>query len=174
MVHGSLDITHKDNRTALASIRYILTKCCKQEAKSIEVDGFDSIIYHDIPLDFMHLKWIIDRCNFLAGKEYGLKFLDYDILTLLEEIDLVPFNFDTDWSCDYELDDHGWLKLDKNRKPIKKKKIYESKEEDWLSVADIDIMNKVIRRWKLYGKIIVNIQNWWYYTFQKKRLERSL
>ena len=167
MMHGSLDIMHKDNREAYAAIRYILTRCCKSEAKSIEVDGFDTLIYHDVPLDFMHLKWIIDRCNFLAAKYYGLKFFDYDLLFLLEDVDLVPFNFDTDWACDYELDDHGWLKLDKNRKPIKKKKIYDSKEEDWLSVGDVYIMNKVIRRWKLYGKIFVNIDNWWYRKFNK-------
>ena len=169
MMHGSLDITHKDHREALASIRYILTRCCKKKAKYIATDdiGNGTTLYYDIPLDFMHLKWVIDRCNFLAAKYYGLKFIDYDLLILFEDIDLVPFNFDTDWSCDYELDDHGWLKLDKNRQLIKKKKIYDSKEEDWLSAADVYIMNKVIRRWKLYGKMVVSINNWWYRNFRK-------
>lgn len=163
MMHGSLDITHRDNREALASIRYILTRCCKKETKSNK----------PIPFDFMQLKWIIDRCNFLAAKYYGLKFFDYDLLFLLEDVDLVPLNFDTDWSCDYELDDHGWLKLDKNKKLIKKKRKFESKEEDWLSVADIYIMNKVIRRWKLYGKILVKIINWWYNVKWRLRKNES-
>lgn len=169
MMHGSLSVLNLDNRETLAAIRYILTRCCKKKAKYITVEGVenDTIIYYDIPLDFMQFKWIIDRCNFMAGKDYGLKFIDYDLLTLLEDVDLVPFNFDADWACDYELDDHGWIKRDKNRKPIKKKKIYESKEEDWLSVADIDIMNKVIRRWKLYGRMFVSISNWWYCKFNK-------
>ena len=43
--------------------------------------------------------------------------------------------------------------------PIKIKKKWESKEEDFIAPADKWIMNRIIRRWKIYGKWLVKLDN---------------
>jgi len=160
MVHLS-DIFNRDHRHEYACIIYILKKCCPYTLENDRLKIYK--IYKN--LDFMQLKWIIDRCNFEAGKNFGLKFFDYDLLTLLEETDLVPRSFNIDWNCEYEEDVHGYIKKDKKGNPIKKKDIRRNNYSymDWLSGADQYIMHKVIWRWKLYGKICVNISEWWYH-----------
>lgn len=155
MIHYT-DFLGRDNRNSFAILRYILTRCCSIKN------------YEYKELDFMQLKWIIDRCNFLSGKWYGLKFLDYDLLDWINESDLVPETFNCDWEAHYATNEYDKILLDKTRKPVKIKSKFISKEEDYLSGADIDIMNKVIRRWKIYGKLSVKISEWWYRTFRKK------
>ena len=51
------------------------------------------------------------------------------------------------------------LKQTKKGEPIKIKKKWISKEEDFIAPADRWIMNKVIRKWKIYGKWLVKLDN---------------
>ena len=156
MIHYT-DFLGRDNRNSYAILRYILKRCCPSKN------------YKYKALDFMQVKWIIDRCNFLSGKWYGCTFLDYDLLDWLNEMPFIPETFDCDWKAHYATNKHGKILLDEKRKPVKIKTKFISKEEDYLSGADIAIMNKVIRRWKIYGKISVIISEWWYQTFRKKK-----
>ena len=163
MIHYT-DFLGRDNRNSFAILRYILTRCCSYKKEHDSKNVYR--VYQN--LDFMQLKWIIDRCNFLSGKWYGLKFLDYDLLDWINESDLVPETFNCDWGVHYATNEYDKILLDEKRKPVKIKSKFISKEEDYLSGADIAIMNKVIRRWKIYGKISVIISEWWYKSFMKK------
>lgn len=127
----TMDVLKRDNSDVKACLRYILKRCCPYRKENDTLNVYK--VYSN--MDFMQLKWILDRCNFEAGKDYGLKFFDYEMLFVLEDTDLVPETFDCKWK---------------------------SKEEDYISIADKIIMNRVIRRWKLYGKICVNISEWWW------------
>lgn len=165
-----LNVMDRDNRKTCARLQYILEKCCPYKE---EVDDFFCyIVYQN--LDFMQLKWIIDRCNFLMGKDYGLKFFDYDLLFLLEECDLIPETFKCDWNCIYALDKHGYIKKDKkgNYIKLKKKQSEFVSSLDWLSPADKAIMNKVIKRWKLYGRFFQDVADWWWVNFAGKKLKK--
>ncbi len=152
MIHD-LNFLHKDHRQELAILRYILTRCCR----ILEKRG-KYILYE--PLDWLQLKWIIDRANYLSGKRYALDFFPYSLLTWLEDSELVPDRFDTDWSCNYETDAYNFIKLDKNKNPIKTQGYLQ--EEDFLSGADVDILNNVIFRWKLYGKLLIMVDSFLY------------
>ena len=162
MIHYD-DCLHHDNREVLACLRYILFRCCKYKYEIHSDDEGESwCVANRVSMDFMQLKWILDRCNFKAGKDYGLKFFDYDMLFVLEDAELIPETFDCeDWSSYYITDDHGWIKKDKNGKLMKTKGLG-SKEKDHLSGADVEIMNNVIFRWKLYGQWCVKLSNWWW------------
>ena len=63
------------------------------------------------------------------------------------------------------------IKTNKKGEPIKLKKKWESKEEDFIAPADRWIMNKIIRRWKIYGKWLVKLDNSIYKL--KRKLTRS-
>ena len=171
MIHYS-DFLGRDNRNSYAILRYILKRCCYSKKIIIsEEDDSDRIVKQIYqPMDFMQLKWIIDRCNYLSGKWYCLTFLSYDLLDWINEYDLIPETFNCDWEANYAINEYGKIIKNKKGNPIKVKSNIINKEEDYLSGADIDIMNKVIRRWKLYGNIIVKINHWWYnnVTFRKK------
>ena len=143
----TMDILKRDNRDVFACLRYILKKCCKQKYESCTDEEGESWCHVDLlPMDFMQLKWIIDRCNFIAAKWYGLKFFDYEMLFLLEDSELVPETFDCKWG--------------KNKK-----------EEDFMSIADKLIMNKVIRSWKWYGRFTVAISEWWWIKIRKAKIK---
>lgn len=137
------DWMRHDQRDIYALIRYILFRCCKKDKNG-----------KYIPLDYMQVKWIIDRCNYLCGKWYNLEFISYEIFNWWDDLDFTPETFDCDWVCDYIETKNGKLK--------KTKKKWESKEQDFWRPCCIDIANKIIKRWKLYGKTLVKIINWWY------------
>lgn len=145
------DWMRHDQRDVYALIRYILFRCCKYEVVSDD-EGNATRVYK--PLDYMQVKWIIDRCNYLCGKWYNLCFIPYDIFNWWDDLDFIPSNFDCDWACDYKELKNGKLK--------KTKKKWESKEQDFWRPCCIDIANKVIRRWKLYGRFFQKIADWWW------------
>jgi len=142
------DWLNRDNREYYACLRYILFRCCSKKKG----------IYQ--PLDFMHVKWIIDRANYIVGKSFNIDFIPYSLLNWYDEIDWVPEYFNCDWECDYKLDKNGKIKTNKKGEPIKVKKKWVSKEEDFIAAADKWAMNKAIRKWKLYGKFYQGIDNW--------------
>ena len=67
------DWLNRDNREYYACLRYILFRCCKSEVVSDD-EGNATRIYK--PIDFMDMKWIIDRCNYLKGKKFNLDFIN--------------------------------------------------------------------------------------------------
>ena len=138
----SMDFLKRDNRDVFACLRYILKKCCSYREENDTKDTY--IVYKN--MDFMQLKWIIDRCNFLSAKWYGLKFFDYEMLFILEDTDLVPETFDCKWGQD-------------------------QKEEDFMSIADKLVMDKVIRYWKWYGRFTVAISEWWWIKVRKAKIK---
>lgn len=168
MIHYLSDVLDRDHRDQYACIKYILERCCPYKKENDRLNTYK--VYQD--MNFMQLKWILDRCNFLAAKWYGLVLFDYALLFVLEDTELKPSRFDLDWNCDYEVDIHGYFKKDKKGNLIKSsKKCYGETYTDWLAPADIDIMNKVIFRWKLYGRFCQSISDWWFnlkYKLKKK------
>ncbi|MBO4622567.1 MAG: hypothetical protein J5691_01635 [Bacilli bacterium] len=162
------DWLNRDNREYYACFRYILFRCCKPMVISDD-EGEAKRVYK--PIDFMDMKWIIDRCNYLKGKGFNLDFIPYSLLNWYDEIDWEPNYFNCDWNCEYKVDMHGKIKTNKKGEPIKLKKKWESKEEDFIAPADKWIMNKIIRRWKIYGKWLVKLDNSIYRL--KRKLTRS-
>ena len=63
------DWLNRDNREYYACFRYILKRCCKYKVVSDD-EGNAIRIYK--PIDFMDMKWIIDRCNYLVGKDFNV------------------------------------------------------------------------------------------------------
>ena len=94
----------------------------------------------------------MDRCNFLLGKRFGIDLLPYSFLSWYEEAHFVPEYFDTDFSCEYKMQKNGKLK--------KVESNYE--ESDFISACEEQIMNIVIRRWKVYGRLSIKIDNFLY------------
>lgn len=163
-IHSLSEIMNKDHRGQYACIRYILERCCFSEA------GYDGLnTYKD--MDFMQLKWILDRCNFLAGKWFGLVFFEYSLLCILEDTDLNPSSFDLDWNCDYVTDKYGYFKRNKKGDIIKTKRKVLRTYMDFISSGDQIIMDKVIRRWKLYGRFCQSISDWWWIKIKKAKLK---
>lgn len=143
----SMDFLKRDNRDVFACLRYILKKCCKVKyVADTDEEGESWAYIVKVPMDFMQLKWIIDRCNFLAAKWYGLKFFDYEMLFLLEDADLAPETFNCKWGKG-------------------------KKEEDFMSIADKLVMDKVIRYWKWYGRFAVAISEWWWIKVRKAKIK---
>lgn len=150
------DWLNRDNREYYACLRYILKRCCKYKVVSDD-EGNATRVYK--PIDFMDMKWIIDRCDYLIGKNFNVDFIPYSLFNWYDEIDWEPSYFNCDWNCEYKTDMHGKIKTNKKGEPIKIKKKWISKEEDYISDAERWIMNKVIRRWKIYGKFYVKADN---------------
>jgi len=164
------DWLNRDNREYYACLRYILKRCCKSKfiIDESDSDRVAHIVYK--PINFMDMKWIIDRCNYLVGKNFNLDFIPYSLLNWYDDIDWEPECFNCDWECDYKVDMNGKIKTNKKGEPIKVKKKWISKEEDFIAPADKWIMNKIIRRWKLYGKFYVKVDNFiWKLKYKLKR-----
>lgn len=147
----------EDNRDRLALTRYILFRCCKKAKKQYklgqDIEGWErSIMTEYLPIDFMDFKWIVDRCNFKMAKFYGVDFLCNSFVHWYEEAHFVPEYFDADFTCDYKKMKNGkWKKIKTNWV-----------EEDFVSGAEICVAKKIIRRWKLYGRWFVKIDNWYW------------
>ena len=141
-----------DIRDRLALTRYILFRCCKKAKKEYklgkDIEGWErSIVTQYKPIDFLDFKWIVDRCNFKASKDFGVDFLPNSFVSWYEEAHFVPEYFDADFTCDYKKLKNGkWKKIQSN-----------NEESDFISGAEVDIANKMIRRWKLYGKLAVRL-----------------
>ena len=157
----------RDNRDWYACTRYILFKCCKKTKKyklGQDIPGWErSVMTEYLPIDFLDYKWIIERCNFELSKDFGLDLLPISFLHWYEEAHFVPEYFDTDFGCDY--------KKDKNNKWRKIKRKEPWKERDFISDADIWAMDKVIRKWKIYGRLSIKLSNSIYKL--KRKLTRS-
>lgn len=145
-----------DNRDMLACARYILFRCCKKVKKyklgqDIE-DWEKSIMTEYLPMNYMDFKWVVDRCNFELAKHFGTDLLPNSFLSWHQDSHLVPEYFDTDFTCNYKKLKNGkWKKIESN-----------SEEGDFISAAEVWAMNKVIKRWKIYGKWLVKLDSWWY------------
>ena len=61
--------------------------------------------------------------------------------------------------------------MDENNQPIKIPGDQNLDHMAWLSIADKKIMNKVIRRWKIYGRFFQSISNWWWHNFAGKKIK---
>ena len=150
------DWLNRDNREYYACFRYILKRCCKYKVASDD-EGNATRVYK--PIDFMDMKWIIDRCNYLVGKNFNADFIPYSLFNWYDEINWEPSYFNCDWNCEYKTDRRGKIKTNKKGEPIKIKTKREYKEEDYISDAEKWIMNKIIHRWKIYGKWLVKLDN---------------
>ncbi len=147
------DWMRHDQRDIYALMRYILFRCCKYEVVSDD-EGNATRVYE--PMDYTQLKWIIDRCNYLCGKWYNLEFISYEMFNWWDELDFIPETFDCDWTCDYLETKKGKLKKIKN----KHGNIW--KEQDFWRPCCIEVANKIIKRWKIYGRFCQKIANWWW------------
>ena len=107
------DWLNRDNREYYACLRYILKRCCKYEVVS-DNEGNATRVYK--PIDFMDMKWIIDRCDYLVGKNFNVDFIPYSLFNWYEDIDWEPNQFNCDWECDYKTDIHGKIKTNKKRR----------------------------------------------------------
>lgn len=144
-----------DYRDYLACTRYILFRCCKktQEHKVGEdIVGWEHSVQTKYePIDFMDFKWIVDRCNFLLAKTYGIHMLPTSFLGWHEDSHFVPESFNADFTCQY--------KKQKNGKFKKYKPKYELNESSFISEAEQWAMNKIIWRWKAYGRFCIKLSN---------------
>lgn len=154
-----------DIRDMKACTRFILFRCCKKVkkyklGKDIE-DWERSIMTEYLPLDYMDFKWIVDRCNFELAKRFGTDLLPNSFLSWYQDSHLVPECFDADFTCDYKKLKNGkWKRVESN-----------SEEADFISAAEVWAMNKIIRRWKIYGKFYVKLDNFVWKI--KNKLKRS-
>lgn len=154
MAIDSLYWLNDDIRDRLALTRYILFRCCKKVKKEYklgqDIEGWErSIVTQYKPIDFLDFKWIVDRGNFKSSKDYGVDFLPNSFVGWYEEAHFVPEYFDADFTCDYKKMKNGkWKKIQSN-----------NEESDFLSGAEIDIARKMIRRWKIYGRLAVRLNN---------------
>lgn len=109
-------------------MHYILINICKKTSKwnivgeNTEWDYQVRTRYKEV--HFMHVKWIIDRVNFLSNKNFGLNVIPSVYLYFCDEAHFVPESF----------------RINQNHELTY-----------WMSGADVWCMNKVIRKWKLYG-----------------------
>lgn len=90
-----------------------------------------------IPMQFTHFKWIVDRANFISAIRYGIEIIPNKYLSICEELELVP-------------------------KTFKKKIISEDKRVllfDNISISDLQCMNNVILKYKIYGKITQSLKD---------------
>lgn len=163
-IHSLSDIMNRDHRDQYACIKYILERCCPYRKENDRLNIYK--VYQNMNL--MQLKWILDRCNFIAGKWFGLTFFEYSLFCMLEDTDLVPSSFDLDWDSDYVTDKYGYFKRNKKGEIIKTKKRISRTYMDFISSGDKIIMDKVIRRWRLYGRFCQSISDWWFITFGTK------
>lgn len=145
-------------RTYCALLRYILFRCCKQMKEEYQLgdeddDWITSVRTIYKPMDFMDLKWIVDRCNFEHCKDYGIPCIDYEQFSWECDNDhLVPEQFACDFTIQY--------KTTKNDMAKEVKNVYT--EKDFLSTSDKLVLNRVIRRWKVYGHISVMIDEFYW------------
>ena len=151
------DWINDDHRDYFACTRYILFRCCKKTKEAYQL-GEDIVGWETSvrtvykPLDYIDFKWIMDRCNFLLAKSYGVDLLPNSFLSWYEDGHFVPEYFDDDFTCDYKKTKNGkWKKVQSN-----------NEESDFISGAEIWAMNKVIRRWKIYGRYCVKLSNLYY------------
>ncbi len=160
---------NEDCRDYFACVRYVLFRCCKKTQKyklGKDVEGWSkSFMTEYKPIDYMDFKWIMDRCNFLLAKDHGVELLPNSFLSWYEDAHFVPEYFEVDFSCDYKKLKNGKLK-----------KVQSNNEEsDFISGADMWAMNKIIRRWKIYGRWFVKLDNFWWklkWKFRKNKLEQ--
>lgn len=155
-----------DIRDMKACTRYILFKCCKKtKVYKLGEDIPDwerSVITEYKPMDFMDFKWIIDRCNFELSKDFGTDLLPNSFLSWYQDGHFVPEYFDDDFTCEYKRQKNGkYKKVQSN-----------SIESDFISAAEVWAMNKVIRRWKIYGKWCVKLSNLYYKIKWKLKSEK--
>ncbi len=152
----SIDWINDDHRDYLACTRYILFNCCKKTilyklGEDIP-DWEESVETQYIPLDYLNFKWIVDRCNFILSKQFQLTLLPNSFISWHIDSHFVPEYFDTDFTCLYKKDKHNKLvKQESNLQEI-----------DFISGAEYAVMKKVCKRWKIYGKHIINLQKFWW------------
>lgn len=145
---------HDDIRDMKACTRYILFRCCKKVRETYQLGkdivGWETSVRTTyLPMDFMDFKWIVDRCNFELAKNFGTDLLPNSFLSWYQDSHFVPENFDDDFTCDYKRQKNG-----------KFKKIQSNNiESDFISAAETWAMDKIIRRWKLYGRFYVKLDN---------------
>lgn len=128
-------------------VEYILLNICKKLNKPIKYKFSDydkPIKSYYKPVDFYDLKWIIDRANYLNGKHYCFSIISYEFVSIFcEDCILVPEQFV------YNIKDYNLL--------------------DNVSISDIRILDKIIARYKLYGKICCFFQKLYYKVCSKLR-----
>ena len=125
-----------------AVLYYILLKCCHK---------YEEDLYK--PIDYMQLKWIIDRCNYISGKKYNTTCVPYDYFTWFDDVELVPTIFDvTEWQ-DKKFPKHDY--------------------RSYISLAEYETINKVIFRWKLYGRFCQSISDWYWLHIKSKFLYKK-
>lgn len=137
MYNETFSYNDKDvQRDCQEIIHYVLINICKKLDKW-QIIGEDNEWDYSIrtrykEIGFMHVKWIIDRANFLCNKNFGLNIIPSVYIHDRNEAHFVPESFRL--TSNHEL-------------------------TYYMSGADIWCLNKVIKRWKMYGKVAVNLDN---------------
>lgn len=123
-------------RSSSDAIHYVLMNICKRNknwtyiGEDNEWDFKVKTRYKEV--DFMHVKWIIDRANFISNKWFGLNVIPSVYIHMYVDSHFVPEAFRL--SCNHE-------------------------ETYYLSCSDLQCLNKAIKKWKMYGKVAVNLDN---------------
>lgn len=140
MYNDTFDFSSPETqRTCAEVIHYILMNICKRNhiwyylGENNDWDYQVKTRFKEA--DFMDVKWIIDRANFLSCVWYGIPVISSMYLELHCDDHFVPESY----------------------------RCKENHEETYfLAPADIQILNKVIFRWKLYGRFVVSLTELWY------------
>lgn len=149
------DFMHHDYREEMAAMQYILYNTCKKRKNNIIKDNESKVDIHTdyIPLDFLVVRWIVNRANFYLACDHGLTLISMDFLNWFNEVPFVPESFMTDYTAEFSYD---------TKTLIESGKYPEYTYKSFLSGAELFAMNKAIKRYKLYGKIWLYISYKWF------------
>jgi len=155
---------NKDIRKEIANIHYLLSKVCKKNS-----DGFYSTI------DFISLKWMIDRINFDMSDKFGIDFFPNNMFHYFcsDDNEFNPDMFVCDWGANYKMKNgHLVFKKGSVEPEEYKEKGLNRIYKDYLSQAVIESVDRIVTRWKLYGRITSAINYFVYlniiYPIKKK------
>lgn len=143
---------HVDRRPYFAVIYEVLLRICKKSnayiAKEPTCDDKPlEVATAYKPVDYLQLKWCIDRINFQLMKDHGIYAVPVELLNWYEDSVFVPERFDIDWT-------------DK----------YADSYKDFISGAEMRAIIKITQRYKIYGRAWLYITTrLWLLKYELKR-----
>lgn len=140
-----LQYSGRDNREYLAPIYHILLNTTKNKNEELSYDDFF---------------WIINKANCKHMWKYFSTIVPYDFLFVYDEVPLILKNFEADWDANYKIDINGKIKKDKAGKAMEYKNFMcKFGYKGFLSQATLEDLNSTIKAWKIYGKYLIRINN---------------